>query len=113
MKKIAFFISVFSFFSMVCVAQTQKTAAIPADVEKLLTKYACLACHKVDSKVVGPAYMEVAKKKYTKEQIVELMYNPKPANWPGYPPMTPMKHVPKDEALKMATWITSLAPKKK
>jgi cytochrome c len=47
-------------------------------------------------------------KKYTAKQIVELIYKPKPSNWPGYPPMAAMSQVPKDEALKMATWIASL-----
>ena len=87
------------------------TVKIPADVEKILQKHACLACHKVDARIVGPAYLDVAKKKYTKDQIVELIYNPKPANWPGYPPMTPMKHVPKEDVLLIANWIVSLAKK--
>ena len=30
--------------------------------EALLTKYGCLACHRVDAKLVGPAYKEVAAK---------------------------------------------------
>ncbi|HAO51817.1 MAG TPA: cytochrome C, partial [Runella sp.] len=56
-------------------------------------------------------YKEVmAKKKYKPEQIVELIANPKPANWPGYPPMAPL-NVPKDEAMKIAKWIVSLGKK--
>ncbi|AEI48295.1 c-type cytochrome [Runella slithyformis] len=87
---------------------------IPADIEALLTKNTCLACHRADQKLVGPGYKEVmAKKKYKPEQIVELIYAPKPANWPGYPPMAALPSVPKDEALKIAQWIVSLAPKKK
>ncbi len=91
-------------------AQTQ----IPADIEALLSKNTCLACHRVDQRLVGPGYKEVmAKKKYKPEQIVELIYAPKPANWPGYPPMAALANVPKDEALKIAKWIVTLAPKKK
>lgn len=87
---------------------------IPADIEALLTKNTCLACHKVDQRLVGPGYKEVmAKKKYKPEQIVELIYAPKPANWPGYPPMAALTNVPKDEALKIAKWMVTLAPKKK
>lgn len=93
-------------------AQTKTAAKIPEDVEKMLTKYACLACHKADAKIIGPAYTEVAKRKYSNEKIIELIYEPKPANWPGYPPMAPMKHVPKDDALKIAKWINSLSAKK-
>ena len=85
---------------------------IPADVEKLLQKNTCLACHNADKKVVGPAYKEVAKRNYTKDQIVELIYKQKPCNWPGYPPMAALPNVPRSEALKIATWITSLNKKK-
>ncbi len=82
---------------------------IPDDVNAMLTKYTCLACHNPDTRLVGPAYKDVAKKKYTNAQIVELIYNPKPEHWPGYPPMAPMKQVPKEDALKIASWINSLA----
>jgi cytochrome c len=53
----------------------------------------------------------MAKKKYKPEQIVELIYNPQPSNWPGYPPMAALPNVPKDEALKIAKWIVSLGKK--
>lgn len=84
----------------------------PEDIKPLMSKYTCTACHKVDTKLVGPAYTEVAKRKYTPERILELIATPKPSNWPGYPPMMALK-VPKDDAMKIATWINSLAPKKK
>lgn len=93
-------------------ARAQQQVKIPEDISKLLTQYACLACHKADAKVIGPAYVDVAKKKYTNAQIVALIYNPKPANWPGYPPMSPMKNVPEKDALKIAAWINSLAKKR-
>lgn len=88
-----------------------KPVAVPEDVNALLTKYTCLACHRPDTKLVGPAYVDVAKRKYTNQQIVNLIYEPKPSNWPGYPPMAPMKQVPKEDAMKIATWINSLAKK--
>ena len=79
------------------------------DVKPLLAKNTCLACHNTDSKQVGPAFREVAKRRYTPRQIVELIYNPKPENWPGYAtPMPPMPQVPEEEALKIAAWINSL-----
>jgi cytochrome c len=42
-------------------------AAIPASLpayanEELAKKHACLACHAVDKKLVGPSYKEVAAK---------------------------------------------------
>jgi len=80
------------------------------EVKPLLTKNTCLACHAPDKKVVGPSYADVAKRKYSNEKIVELIYAPKPENWPDYAtPMAPMPQVPKAEAAKIAAWINSLA----
>lgn len=99
-------------------AKTPLTASPKADqeeeitfeiVQPLLAKNTCIACHQKDTKQVGPAYVDVAKRNYTPEQIVELIHTPKPENWPDYPtPMPPMPHVPRDEALKIAKWIVSL-----
>ncbi len=85
-----------------------KRKPVPADVSALLNKHACFACHQAYDKVIGPAYSEVAKKKYTPDQIVELVHNPKPEHWPGYPPMAPLPHVPKADIVVIANWINSL-----
>ncbi len=84
------------------------TSDIPADMNALMSKYTCIACHRPNQRLVGPAYADVAKKKYSTEEIVNLIYNPIPAHWPGYPPMAPMKQVPKEDAVKLAVWINSL-----
>ena len=89
-------------------AQAQE---FPDDIKPLMSKYTCTACHKVDTRLVGPAYTEVAKRKYTTARILELIAVPKPTNWPGYPPMAALK-LPKEDAIKIAGWINSLAPKK-
>lgn len=105
MKKSALSIAFVLFAFLAAQAQTK----IPPNIQKLLTKNTCLACHNPDTKVVGPAYKEVMKKKkYKPEQIVELIYKPKPSNWPGYPAMTALPSVPKSEALEIAKWITTL-----
>jgi cytochrome c551/c552 len=94
---------------------TTKAAATPKaptweQIKPILAKNTCLACHTTDKKVVGPAFQDVAKRKYSDAKIVDLIYNPKPENWPDYAtPMAPMPHVPKGEALKIASWINSLA----
>lgn len=88
-----------------CNAQTKA----PPDIEKLLQKNMCLACHKVDTKLVGPSYKDVmAQKKYKPKQIVDLIYKPNPKNWPGFPAMAALPNVPKDEALKIAQWMVTL-----
>ncbi|MDZ7934389.1 MAG: c-type cytochrome [Emticicia sp.] len=105
MKKSILTVAIILSIASVSKAQTK----IPPNIEKLLQKNTCLACHKVDTRLVGPAYKEVMKKKkYKAEQIVELIYKPKPSNWEGYPPMAAMSNVPKDEALQIAKWITTL-----
>jgi len=80
-----------------------------ASVQPLLQKNTCLACHTADTKLIGPAYKDVAKKKYTIPQIVALIKKPNPKNWPGYTTaMPPMAHVPEAELIQIATWIKSL-----
>ncbi|RVU24900.1 cytochrome C [Sandaracinomonas limnophila] len=93
--------------ALVAFGNQAKAEDFPADIKPLMQKYTCFACHKVDARLVGPAYKDVAKKKYSVDKIVGLMAKPQPSNWPGYPPMAPMT-VPKDDAVKIAKWINSL-----
>lgn len=88
-----------------------KVSEIPSMevINSLLAKNTCTACHNANKRQVGPSYSEIAKRNYTNEQIVELIYNPKPENWPDYAtPMAAMPQVPRDEALKIAAYINSL-----
>jgi len=92
---------------------TASAAPIYAEIEPLLTKNTCVACHQVSKRQVGPAYKDIAKRNYTSTRIVQLIYNPEPKNWPEHEtPMAPMPQVPKDEALKIAAWINSLKESK-
>jgi cytochrome c551/c552 len=88
-----------------------KTAAPTYEMVKpLLTKWTCLGCHATNARQVGPAYVDIAKRKYSNERIVALIHKPEPKNWPEYATeMAPMPQVPKADALKMAAWINSLA----
>ena len=80
-----------------------------AEIEPLLVKNTCTACHQTTKRQVGPAFVDIAKRKYTDDRIVQLIYNPEPKNWPEHEtPMAPMPQVPKAEALKIAAWINSL-----
>jgi cytochrome c551/c552 len=84
-----------------------------ATVQPLLQKYTCLACHNPNTKVIGPSYKEVASKKYSVAQIVQLIQQPNPSHWPGYATRMPsMAHVPKSDLTKIAQWIKSLEPAK-
>jgi cytochrome c551/c552 len=92
---------------------TSKKAPTYAEIEPLLVKNTCTACHQTNKRQVGPAFADIAKRKYSNERIVQLIYNPEPKNWPEHEtPMAPMPQVPKTEALKIASWINSLRVEK-
>ncbi|TJZ52518.1 hypothetical protein FAZ15_19200 [Sphingobacterium olei] len=79
------------------------------EVSGLLTRNTCLACHHPTKKQIGPSFTEIAKRKYSNEKILQLIYNPQPENWPGYATeMPPMPQVSKADGLKMAAYINSL-----
>ncbi len=97
-------------------AATAKSAvglnAVPtyAEVQPILLKNTCLSCHNATKRQVGPAYVDVAKRKYSVAELIQLICSPKPEHWPDYStPMPPMPQVPKEEARKIALWIKSLA----
>lgn len=86
-------------------------ANVPTDAEVkiLLDKWTCSACHQKDKKQVGPAWVDVAKRDYSNDEIQKLVYNPQPQHWPDYATaMAPMPHVPKEDVLKIAAWINAL-----
>lgn len=80
-----------------------------AEIEPLLVRNTCTACHQVTKRQVGPSFKDIAKRKYSNSRIVDLIYTPEPKNWPEHEtPMPPMPQVPEGEALKIAAWINSL-----
>lgn len=85
-------------------------AAKPEDEGKALVEGAdCLSCHKVDSKLVGPAYQDVAAK-YTEADIDHLsqkIIDGGKGVW-GDIPMTPHAGLSKENAQKMVKYILSL-----
>lgn len=79
------------------------------EIKPMLTSYTCIACHTPDKKMVGPSFKEIAARKYSPEKILQLIHNPQPQNWPGYPtPMPPMPQVSRADGLKIAAYINSL-----
>jgi len=100
--------------SALAVAALTALATGPAaaqDVEELLKKNACLACHAVDKKLVGPAYKDVAKK-YAgqKDASVKLAEKVKKGGvgvW-GQVPMPPNAAVSDADINTMVKWILAL-----
>ena len=69
----------------------------------------CLTCHKMDVRVVGPSYQEVADK-YTEgdlDMLASKIIDGGKGNW-GEIPMTPHAGMSKDNAKKMVEYIMTL-----
>lgn len=96
--------------SSLLLAAAGTASADPA--EELLKKHACVACHAVDSQLVGPAYKKVAEKyrgdKKAEAMLVQKVLNGGAGVW-GQIPMPPHKgRVTDAEALTMVKHILAL-----
>jgi cytochrome c len=93
--------------AVLVVAAAGASAADPAELAK---KYACLSCHAVDKKVVGPSYKDVAAKyKGDKGAEARLMDKVKKGGtgvW-GQIPMPPNPSVKDDELKALVQWVLS------
>jgi cytochrome c len=78
---------------------------------ELAQKKACLACHQVDNKVVGPSYKDVAKKyagqKGIEAKLIEKVLKGGKGAW-GEIPMPANTQVSPDEAKQLVQWILKL-----
>jgi len=86
-------------------------ASLPASAqEALANKYGCLACHKVDQKVVGPAYKDVAAKyrndKGAEARLVEKVKKGGVGVW-GQIMMPPNPSVPDADLHTLVKWVLS------
>ena len=96
---------------VLAIAATMVALPLSASAAEALAKSkACLACHQVQKKVVGPAFKDVAAK-YKGQAGAEAMLAGKIKNgtkgvW-GPVPM-PAQNVTEDEAKKLAAWVLAL-----
>ncbi|HWZ13946.1 MAG TPA: c-type cytochrome [Mucilaginibacter sp.] len=78
---------------------------------KLLAANDCLTCHKVDVKVIGPAYQDVAAKYPATEANIDTLANKVirggKGNW-GDVPMTAHPTISQSDAKDMVKYILSL-----
>jgi cytochrome c len=90
------------------VAMFAAAAARAQNVDDLLKKHNCLACHAVDKKLVGPSYQEVAKKygaqKDAEKVLAEKVKKGGVGVW-GQIPMPPNTAVPDADIQTMVKWI--------
>lgn len=79
--------------------------------EQLAKAKACLACHQVKRKVVGPAYQDIAARYAGQEgmqdALAKKILNGSSGEW-GAVPMPANRTVKPEEAQQLAEWILSL-----
>jgi cytochrome c len=79
--------------------------------EQLISGSDCLTCHKVDVKIVGPSYVDVANKYEATEANIEMLagkiINGGSGSW-GEIPMAPHSALSSDDAKEMVKYILSL-----
>lgn len=78
---------------------------------ELISKSDCLTCHKVDMKVVGPSYKEVAAKYEATDANIEMLASKVIAGGSGHWGEVPMQahpNVSKEDATEMVKYILSL-----
>jgi cytochrome c len=82
-----------------------------AKAEAMMKKDGCAACHAVDKKLVGPAYVDVAAKyKNDKNAVATLTKKVKEGGsgvW-GQIPMPPNAAAPEADIKELVTWILAL-----
>lgn len=98
------------------IVKTKKpTAAELAEGKALFSKSDCLTCHKMDVKLVGPAYYDVAKKYAPTQANYEMLANKVVSGgsgvW-GQVAMAPHPALTHDDAIKIVKYILSLKPPK-
>ncbi|MDP2264993.1 MAG: c-type cytochrome [Thiobacillus sp.] len=79
--------------------------------QALAQKNACMSCHGVDKKIVGPAFKDIAKKyagdKTAHDKLVAKVKTGGKGVW-GEIPMPPNPQVKAEDANKIITWVLSL-----
>ncbi|AEV25041.1 MULTISPECIES: c-type cytochrome [Azospira] len=97
------------YVSLLAAAGLLINGAAQAD-EALAKAKNCMTCHQIATKVVGPAYKDVAKKyagdKAAEGKLAEKIQKGGSGAW-GTVPMPPNNVTP-DEAKKLAHWVLSL-----
>jgi cytochrome c len=80
---------------------------------ELITKNDCLTCHRVDEKIQGPSYRDVANKYGSMPDTIVAYLAKKiiaggSGNWAESPLMTPHPSLPEDDAKAMVKYILLL-----
>lgn len=82
--------------------------------EQLITKSDCLTCHKVDAKIIGPAYVDVANKYSATDSNIDMLAGKVIKGGAGVwgdIPMAPHPTISIDDAKEMVKYILALKTK--
>jgi len=98
-------------FAALVAAAPARAVLDNAAAEAMMKKDGCAACHAIDKKIVGPAYVDVAAKyKGDKDAVAKLAKKVKEGStgvW-GPIPMPPNAAVSQGDVTELVTWIMSL-----
>lgn len=79
--------------------------------EKLIAKSDCVGCHKLDKKLIGPSYIDIAKKYSNTDKnvayLADKIIKGGSGVW-GTMPMSAHSSIKKEDAKAMAKYILSL-----
>lgn len=98
-------------------AAVQKTGTSKQEIEEgkqLMSKSDCMACHTLQSKMVGPAYIDVAKKYAVTDANINLLAQKVISGGSGVwgdIPMPPHPALPSADVKKIVRYILSLNSK--
>lgn len=99
-----------AFIALAAVAPAH-AALDKAAAEALMKKDGCAACHSIDKKIIGPAYVDVAAKyKGDKDAVAKLSKKVKDGSsgvW-GPIPMPPNTATSPADITELVTWIMTL-----
>ncbi|WP_158994862.1 c-type cytochrome [Mucilaginibacter sp. L196] len=94
-------------------SSSQNTSVAVKDTlgEALIQKNDCLTCHKLDQKIIGPAYIDVANKYTASPAVIDTLANKiikgGSGNW-GNIAMSPHPNLSMTDAQDMVRYILSL-----
>jgi cytochrome c len=100
-----------AFVAITTVALVATIASIARADEALAKKHACIACHSVADRIVGPSFQEIATKlageKDVQARLLNSILKGGSGQW-GKIPMPEQPQVSEADAKTLATWVLSL-----
>ncbi|HKO78063.1 MAG TPA: c-type cytochrome [Flavobacterium sp.] len=104
-------LSSFSEYESIPTKYSGKDQVQTSEGEKIMAKQDCATCHKIDKKVIGPSYLDIAKKYPMNDKNISYLSDKiikgGSGVW-GAIPMAPHATLKKDDAKKIAKYILSL-----